>query len=67
MNIRSQTVGNDADLPIIPAEFPMKVPLRVTELRMLLTRSLVLLTARGRRAPSRTPHTPPRVRPVKAE
>ena len=46
-----------------PAELPMKVPLRVTEFRTLLIRNLVFDTARGLRAPSRTPHTPPRAKP----
>lgn len=52
-------------LPITPAELPMKVPLRVTEFRTLLIRNLVFDTARGLRAPSRTPHTPPRAKPEK--
>jgi hypothetical protein len=43
----------------------MKVPLRVTEFRTLLIRNLVFDTARGLRAPSLTPHTPPRVKPEK--
>ena len=49
-----------------PAELPMKVPLRVTEFNTLLILSLVLDTASGRFAPSRTPHTPPSARPKNA-
>lgn len=59
-------IGNDANLPITPAELPMKVPLRVTEFRMLLIRNLVFDTARGLRAPSRTPQAPPRAKPVES-
>ena len=43
----------------------MKVPLRVTEFSILLIRNLEFDTARGLRAPSRTPHTPPRAKPEK--
>jgi len=51
--------------PRTPAELPMNVPLLVTEFNMLLIRSLVFDTARGLRAPSRTPHTPPMAKPLK--
>ncbi len=52
-----------ADGPRTPAEFPMNVPLLVTELSTLLIRNRVLVTARGLRAPSLIPHTPPRAKP----
>jgi len=51
------------DSPSTPAELPMNVPLRVTELRMLLIRRRVFDTAKGLRAPSLTPQTPPNARP----
>jgi hypothetical protein len=51
--------------PRTPAEFPMNVPLLVTEFKTLLIRSRAFDTARGLRAPSRTPHTPPMARPTK--
>lgn len=51
--------------PRTPAELPMKVPLLVTEFKTLLIRSLVFDTARGLRAPSRTPHKPPIAKPRK--
>lgn len=57
--------STNANLPITPAELPMKVPLRVTEFKTLLIRNLVFDTARGLRAPSRTPHAPPRAKPEK--
>ena len=50
-------------VPRQPAELPMNVPRRVTELRMLLILRRALDTARGLRAPSRSPHTPPRASP----
>lgn len=50
-------------IPITPAELPTNVPLLVTEFRTLLIRNLVFDTASGRRAPSRTPQTPPSVKP----
>jgi hypothetical protein len=52
-------------IPKTPAELPKNVPLRVTELRMLLIRSRVFDTASGLPAPSRKPHAPPRARPGK--
>jgi len=61
----TEVIVSNANLPITPAELPMKVPLRVTEFRTLLIRNLVFDTARGLRAPSRTPHTPPRAKPEK--
>ena len=51
------------DEPRTPAEFPMKVPLLVTELSIALIRNLAFDTARGFFAPSRSPHSPPRARP----
>jgi hypothetical protein len=51
-------------MPKTPAELPKNVPLRVTELRMLLIRSRVFDTASGLLAPSRKPHAPPRARPI---
>lgn len=59
--------NNNANLPITPAELPMKVPLLVTEFKILLIRKLVFETERGFRAPSRTPHKPPRAKPVESE
>ncbi len=50
-------------VPRQPAEFPMKVPRRVIEFRMLLILRRALDTAKGFRAPSRSPHTPPRASP----
>ena len=55
--------SEDEFVPIQPAEFPMKVPRRVIEFRTLLILRRVLDTARGLRAPSRSPHTPPRASP----
>jgi hypothetical protein len=52
-------------IPKTPAELPKNVPLRVTELRMLLIRSRVFDTASVLLAPSRKPHAPPRARPVR--
>lgn len=43
----------------------MNVPLLVTELSTLLIRSRALDMARGRRAPSLKPHSPPTARPVR--
>jgi hypothetical protein len=57
--------GNDENGPRTPAELPINVPLRVTEFKMLLIRNLVFDTARGLRAPSRTPHAPPIAKPSK--
>jgi hypothetical protein len=51
-------------IPKTPAELPKNVPLRVTELRMLLIRSRALDTASGLLAPSRKPHVPPRASPI---
>jgi hypothetical protein len=57
-------IGNKGDdEPTTPAELPINVPLRVTEFKTLLIRSLVLDTASGLLAPSRTPQAPPRARP----
>ena len=53
--------------PKTPAELPKDVPLRVTELRMLLIRSRVFDTASCLLAPSRKPHAPPRARPVRGQ
>ena len=64
MDLQRNYVGNGVNLPITPAELPMKVPLLVTEFKMLLIRKLVFETERGFRAPSRTPHKPPRAKPV---
>ena len=50
--------------PKTPAELPKNVPLRVTELRMLLIRNRIFDTASGLLAPSRKPHAPPRARPI---
>jgi len=58
---------NNTNLPITPAELPMKVPLLVTEFKILLIRKLVFETERGFPAPSRTPHKPPRAKPVESE
>ena len=55
--------SEDEFVPRQPAELPMNVPRRVTELRMLLILRRALDTARGLRAPSRSPHTPPRASP----
>ena len=60
---QAKTSKEAGSAPRQPAEFPMNVPRRVIELRMLLILSLALDTARGLRAPSRSPHTPPRVSP----
>jgi len=49
--------------PRTPAELPINVPLLVTEFKILLIRNLVFDTARGLRAPSRTPHAPPIAKP----
>ena len=54
-------------IPRTPAELPKNVPLRVTELRMLLIRSRVFDTASGLLAPSRKPHAPPRARPIRGQ
>ena len=43
----------------------MKVPLRVTEFKILFNRSLEFDTASGLEAPSRTPHAPPSAKPRK--
>jgi len=51
-------------IPKTPAELPKNVPLRVTELRMLLIRSRALDTASGLLVPSRKPHAPPRASPI---
>jgi hypothetical protein len=51
-------------IPKTPAELPKNVPLRVTELRMLLIRSRAFDTASGLLAPSRKPHAPPRASPI---
>ena len=51
-------------IPKTPAELPKNVPLRVTELRILLIRSRALVTASGLPAPSRKPHAPPRASPI---
>ena len=51
-------------IPKTPAELPKNVPLRVTELRMLLIRSRALDTASGLFVPSRKPHAPPRASPI---
>jgi hypothetical protein len=51
-------------IPKTPAELPKNVPLRVTELRMLLIRSREFDTASGLLEPSRKPHAPPRARPI---
>ena len=51
-------------IPKTPAELPKNVPLRVTELRMLLIRSRALDTASDLPAPSRKPHAPPRASPI---
>jgi hypothetical protein len=55
------------NLPSTPAELPMNVPLLVTEFRTLLIRNLKFDAASGLRAPSRTPHKPPRAKPYKKE
>ena len=55
--------GNKENVPKTPAELPINVPLLVTEFKMLLIRNLVFVTARGLRAPSRTPHAPPIAKP----
>ena len=52
------------NIPKTPAELPKNVPLRVMELRMLVTRSRVFDIASGLLAPSRKPHAPPRARPI---
>lgn len=54
------------NIPKTPAELPKNVPLRVTELRMLLIRSRIFDIASGLLAPSRKPHAPPRARPIEA-
>jgi hypothetical protein len=64
-DINQDWTENNDDGPRTPAELPIKVPLLVTEFKTLLIRSLVFDTARGLRAPSRTPHTPPRAKPRK--
>jgi hypothetical protein len=56
---------NNKNAPRTPAELPINVPLLVTEFKMLLIRNLVFDTARGLRAPSRTPHAPPIAKPSK--
>ena len=65
--VRSNLTGEDTHLevcaPKTPAEFPINVPLLVTELRILLIRKRALETARGRVAPSFRPHKPPIARP----
>lgn len=53
----------ETSIPRTPAEFPTKVPLRVTEFKMALIRSLELDTASCFREPSRSPQNPPRARP----
>jgi hypothetical protein len=58
-------LGNNGNGPRTPAELPINVPLLVTEFKMLLIRNLVFDTARGLRAPSRTPHAPPIAKPSK--
>jgi len=62
--IRKGGLREKVHTPMTPAELPIKVPLRVTELRMLLIRNLEFETASGRRAPSRSPHTAPEARPA---
>lgn len=61
-----RTRQDKRDVPRQPAELPINVPRRVTELRILLILSRALDTARGLRAPSRSPHTPPRASPEDA-
>ena len=54
----------EKSVPKTPAEFPRKVPRRVTPLRMLFRRRRALETANGRAAPSRNPQRPPNPKPV---
>lgn len=63
INQHEQDLIEGSDGPSTPAEFPMKVPLLVTEFRTLLIRNLVFETVSGLRAPSRTPQRPPRAKP----
>jgi len=61
---RTKRIACGGSIPKTPAELPKNVPLRVTELRMLLIRSRIFDTASGLLAPSRKPHAPPRARPI---